>query len=111
MQTTNFNETGQGTIAITYTDPYDLPMLAKMIAEYHSGVLVWEVVISVGCPGNWVYGPVSICFDFDNKTWLSGMGDTPWQLESGEMDVLGQGDLTIIDQKSIYNVLREVGIK
>lgn len=107
MQTTRFNETSQGTIAVTYTDPYDLPMIAKMVAEHREGVSVWKVIVSVGGPGNWVYGPVLASFDFDNETWFIGAGETAWQLEHGDMYVLDHGDLNGPDQKIIFNILKK----
>ena len=89
---------------VTYTDPYDLPT----IADHQEGVSVWEVIVSVGCPGNWVYGPILASFDFDNEAWLIGAGETTWQLEYGDMYVLDQGFLTSTRQSSIYDVLRKV---
>ena len=107
MQTTNFNETPQGTIAVTYTDPYDLSSIAKMISSNHERVAVWKVIMFVGCPGNWVYGPVLVSFDLCTRTWFIGECSSVDRFDSAEARIAGQGYLSGTDQDRILAILRK----
>ena len=107
MHTTEFKDWQSGRVAVTYTDPYDLPMIAKMVAAHHSGVHAWKVIVSVGGSDNYVYGPVMVEFDLYTQEWTFGEGETGWHLEHGYMSVLGKGVLAGTDQSSIYTVIRK----
>lgn len=111
MQTTSFEETSAGTIAVTYTDPYDLPMIGEMVAENCSQASVWKVIVAVGGPDNYTYGPVMVTFYFGSMTWLMAEGATGWHLEHGEFGIIEVGDLENCSQESIYSVIRKVAVK
>lgn len=108
MSTTDSHNTSHGTIAVTDTDPYDLPEVARMVPENSEHVSVWEIAVPVGHPGSYVYDPVPISLDSDNGAWLWGVGESKLRPKQNEMYVMWQGELGRLDYESISSILRKV---
>lgn len=88
---------------VTRCGPAAVPQVAHMIAttvSQHPHIKTWSVVVRVGCPGNWVYGPYDVALDVEHGCY------TITDLEAEERTDAGDVDCT--SAESLYRVLRQV---
>lgn len=87
----------------TRCSPAAIPQVARMLANtiaQQPGIKTWSVVVSVGCPGNWVYGPYDVALDVAHGCY------TITDLETEER--INAGDVDCASAESLYKVLRQV---
>lgn len=63
-------------------------------------IKTWSVVVRVGCPGNWVYGPYEVALDVAHGCCTITDLETEERIDAGDVDCTSA--------KSLYRVLRQV---
>lgn len=88
---------------VTRCGPEAIPQVANMIAttvRQQPGIKTWSVVVSVGCPGNWIYGPYDVALAVSYGCYII------LDLEATER--IDAGDVDCTSAESLYRVLRQV---
>lgn len=88
---------------VTRCGPAAVPQVASMIANTASQqphIKTWSVVVSVGCPGNWVYGPYDVALDVAHGCY------TITDLEAEER--IDAGDVDCTSAESLFDVIKQV---
>jgi len=94
-----------------YTPPYDLAHLARII---HNGADEWDkwnVYLTIGCSGNYIFGPYRVEINTSNGMWRIQSAETIYELRTGEGRTEAEGDLQDCSPKSIHTVLKKVDYK
>ena len=88
---------------VTQCGPAAIPQVASTIAttvsrQPHSKT--WSVVVSMGCPGNWVYGPYDVALDAEHGCY------TITDLEAEEH--IDAGDVDCTSYNSLFNIIKQI---
>lgn len=94
-----------------YTSPYDLAGLAKIISSNTEDYNRWDVYITIGCPGNYIFGPYKVAINTSNGMWSVQSAETTYDLRMGNGYTEEEGELLDHRAESIYEVLKKVSYR
>ena len=105
--TRTFNDAGDVHREV-YTSPYDLASLARIISSNTDRYDRWSIYITIGCPGNYIFGPYKVDINTSNGVWSIQSAKTTYDLRMGNGCTEAGGELLDCSAKSICEVLRKV---
>lgn len=73
-------------------------MIATTVSQ-QPHIKTWSVVVRVGCPGNWVYGPYEVKLDVTHGCYTITDLDAEERIDAGSVDCTSA--------KDIYRVLQQ----
>lgn len=94
-----------------YTSPYDLAGLARIISNNAEDYERWDVYITVGCPGNYIFGPYRVEINTSSGVWRIQSAKTTFDLRMGDGHTEETGELSNCGVESIYEVLRKASYR
>jgi hypothetical protein len=94
-----------------YTSPYDLAGLAKIISSNTDDYDRWDVYITIGCPGSYIFGPYRVEINTSNGQWRIQSAETVYDLRTGNSHTEELGELLDCSTESICGVLRKAGYR
>ena len=90
-----------------YTSPYGLAGLAEVISNNADRYDQWDVYITIGSPGNYIFGPYEIKLNIHNGLWHIQSAETVYDLHTGNGYTEERGELLDGSAESIYTVLKK----
>lgn len=108
--TRKFKDRGPGRREV-YTPPYDLAGLAQIISNNTDKYNRWDVYITIGCVGNYIFGPYGVEICTSDRTWRVQSADTIYDLRMGEGHTEEEGSLQDCSAESIHAVLKKAHYK
>lgn len=108
--TRTFNDACEGHREV-YTPPYDLAGLAQIVSNNTDRYDRWSIYVTIGCPGNYIFGPYLITINTSNGMWSIQSAETVYDLRVGNGYTEERGELLNCNVDSICEVLRKVGYR
>ena len=90
-----------------YTSPYDLVGLAQIISNSIDEYDRWDVYITIGNSGNYIFGPYKVELHMSNGLWRVQSAETVYDLYMGNGCTEEEGELPDCSVGSIYMVLKK----
>ena len=94
-----------------YTSPCDLAGLAKIISSNTDDYDRWSVYVTIGCPGNYIFGPCRVEINMLDGVWRVQSAETIYDLRTGNGHTNLEGKLQGNNMAGIYSVLKKVYYK
>lgn len=94
-----------------YVSPYDLASLASIISSNTDGYNRWDIYITIGCAGNYIFGPYRVEINMPSGVWRIQSAKTVYDLHMGNGRTEEEGDMLDCSTESIFYVLKKVGYK
>ena len=94
-----------------YISPYDLASLAQIISSSTDECDRWDVYITIGCAGNYIFGPYRVEINTSHRVWRIQSAETVYDLHIGNGCTEEEGDMLGCSAESIFYILKKVSHK
>lgn len=94
-----------------YTSLYGLTSLASIISSNTDKYNRWNIYITIGCTGNYIFGPYKVEINTPNGMWRIQSAETVYDLHMGNGHTEEEGELLDCSMESVFYVLKKACYK